>query len=624
MKAGDEKLGSVFDGKVRYKIPIFQRPYVWKEEANWIPLWDDLAQAVSLVEAEGLGGEYDEQPREHFLGALVTQARSPVPRRVPTRQVIDGQQRLTTLQVFLASAFRVAAELGATSAASAFESLVRNKVADDTEYPQDRFKLVPLPTDRAAFEWAVRGPGDVRTPPSPHHLLVQAAQWFDETVRAWALEAELPTDRLDLLHFVVTERIKVVSVFLDSRDDPQVIFEALNYKGVPLDAADLVKNLLFQRLTLQGEGRLEQDLHESSWKPLDARNWREKVTTGRIARARVDTLLAYWLSSRRGELVSVEHLYAEFKVWLTGSPQPRAAEVITDLRRWADTMDELLARPMTDSVRQVIDRLEATNTTTPWPIVLSLFATEGVPDEQAVLGTEALDSFLMRRAICRLTPKDYNRLFGAVLRALKTADPRRAGQVVVDELAHQTADSRSWPTDGEFVEALMKDDLYNKVSRARLRALLTGIDTALATSRAEPGAPQKAKSNLTIEHVLPQAWRTHWPLPTEIDMDPEVAAAKRDIHVNQLGNLTLATGPLNSEMRHSAWLLKRRALQSHSLVRLTTASILSLPAGINSFTPEEWSSQWDETRIALRGLWLARVALIRWPRPMPAEDPRLT
>ena len=60
----------------------------------------------------------------------------------------------------------------------------------------------------------------------------------------WVGAGEDGPARLDNVHFALLERIKVVSVFLDTRDDPQVIFEALNYKGVPLDATDLVKNLL--------------------------------------------------------------------------------------------------------------------------------------------------------------------------------------------------------------------------------------------------------------------------------------------------------------------------------------------------------------------------------------------
>src|SRR5689334_21089333 len=73
MKAGDELLGHVFNQDRRYEIPIFQRPYVWNEDDNWVPLWQDIRKAA---EATGGGGE---SPQEHFLGAFVTQHRPPQP-----------------------------------------------------------------------------------------------------------------------------------------------------------------------------------------------------------------------------------------------------------------------------------------------------------------------------------------------------------------------------------------------------------------------------------------------------------------------------------------------------------------------------------------------------------------
>lgn len=621
MEARDVTLGDVFDTKVRYEIPIFQRPYVWDEERNWTSLWNDLRHAAELAESTRADSDDGLPPRELFLGALVTQSRPPVPKRTPTHQVIDGQQRMTTLQVFLAAAHRVAHELDADDAALSFETLVRNRVPKDSEFPGDQYKVWPLPADRIAFEWAVRLAPDGRPAPDAAHRIVRAAKWFEDAVRAWALEADDSTERLDMLHFALTERVKVVAVFLDQRDDPQVIFEALNDKGERLAAADLVKNLLFQRLAAQGDRALEHDLHERHWKPLDQAGWRTDVTTGRITRARVDTLLAYWLSAQVADLVSVEHLYADFKAWLsTARPTPRAADVIVDVRRWADTMDELLARPMTDPVRQVLDRIEATNTTTPWPILLFLHASDGVPRVQQEIGAAALDSYLMRRAMCRMTGKDYNRLFGGLLRVLRATDPAIAGEVLRDELARQSAEARRWPTDSEFVTALWSDDVYNTVHRSRLRSLLVGLDTALITARGERVDPlQATRTSLTIEHILPQQWEKHWPLPD--GEDPVEAAAKRTRHVHQLGNLTLTTSALNSGMRNDPWVKKRPTLQKHSLLRLTTASVLTVPTTpASAWAGPRWEDDWDESRIAWRSMWLINLALRTWTRPEPAES----
>ena len=96
MHAEDRTLGVVFETTVRLLVPLFQRPYVWKEENNWEPLWDSV-RTVADRRAAG------DTIRPHFLGAIVLEQLKTETGEVDARQVIDGQQRLTTLQVMLAA-----------------------------------------------------------------------------------------------------------------------------------------------------------------------------------------------------------------------------------------------------------------------------------------------------------------------------------------------------------------------------------------------------------------------------------------------------------------------------------------------------------------------------------------
>jgi uncharacterized protein with ParB-like and HNH nuclease domain len=99
MKANAAPLLAVFEQKLRLEIPLFQRQYVWNCEQQWQPLWEDIARKF----AEYLEGRKDTPV--HFLGAMVLDQKQTPTAHVAKRQVIDGQQRLTTLQLFLA-AFR--------------------------------------------------------------------------------------------------------------------------------------------------------------------------------------------------------------------------------------------------------------------------------------------------------------------------------------------------------------------------------------------------------------------------------------------------------------------------------------------------------------------------------------
>lgn len=88
---------AVFQDKQRLEVPLFQRQYVWNRDQQWEPLWEDIARKF----LDRLDGK-SEGP-VHFLGAMVLDQQMTPIGHVARRQVIDGQQRLTTLQIFLAA-----------------------------------------------------------------------------------------------------------------------------------------------------------------------------------------------------------------------------------------------------------------------------------------------------------------------------------------------------------------------------------------------------------------------------------------------------------------------------------------------------------------------------------------
>src|SRR5215213_9425858 len=112
MKADALNPRNLFDGNVHYEIPVFQRPYVWDEENQWAPLWDDIRRVAEKVIAAGEESEALKQVGGHFLGAVVYESKPPVVGDVTRHLVIDGQQRTTTLQVLIDAVQQVIAERG--------------------------------------------------------------------------------------------------------------------------------------------------------------------------------------------------------------------------------------------------------------------------------------------------------------------------------------------------------------------------------------------------------------------------------------------------------------------------------------------------------------------------------
>src|SRR3954449_8434708 len=144
MDVHKSSLLAIFDAKQRLEVPLFQRQYVWDEEQQWLPLWEDIERKFT----EALEGGKDAP--HHFLGAIVLDQKQTPTGHVVIRQIIDGQQRLTTLQIFLAAYRDFCHERKAGPLASECEKFLFNTgMMADADV--DRFKVWPTQLDRHQF-----------------------------------------------------------------------------------------------------------------------------------------------------------------------------------------------------------------------------------------------------------------------------------------------------------------------------------------------------------------------------------------------------------------------------------------------------------------------------------------
>ncbi|NKX93210.1 DUF262 domain-containing protein [Sanguibacter hominis ATCC BAA-789] len=611
MKADTVQLVHIFGTDRRHVVPIFQRPYVWEEGRNWAPLWDDVRSAAEEVEAEqaGVVTDVNKVSRTHFLGALVLERMPVSPGRIVAMSVIDGQQRLTTLQVLIAACRGAAKANGATNAEALLNMLLNNtEQLIHPEHPYERYKVWPSRPDRDAFR-------DAFVPKMPprsggEHGLVEARRFFDGEVQDWLSEVSAVGQRLDALVIAIRERLGLVEIQLEEQDDAQIIFETLNDRGTRLQAADLVKNTLFRLAEMEGSD--VDALYEKYWRPFEVQRWREEVTTGRIRRARLDLLLSYWLSINTGSEVPVERLFTDFRIWLRKTSLS-AADILADLAhhgRAMQSMENLQPTHPTGRLLQVLDLL---TTSTPIPVLLHLYARAGVADAQRERAATAVESFIIRRMVCGLTTKDYNRLFLTLLQNLRVAEDSNVGDRLVELLTDQTAASRYWPDDAEFLQALMRDSIYRTLRGPRLRVVLGGVETELRREKSEAHFVPAQVAKLSIEHLIPQKWSQYYPLPT--DRPIEDAELRRQRAIHSLGNLTLTTTKLNSAISNGSWPTKRRELTKHAVLLVTAGSVLQAPDGLQGDLARTWGDTWDEDRIALRTAYLAKTACDAWRGP---------
>lgn len=593
-----QTLRDLFVDRVQYSVPLYQRAYVWNEEDHWNPLWEDVKQT-----AERHGSD-PEGKASHFLGAIVIELTSDAPGRVRSYTVIDGQQRLTTLQLLLV-AFRKVAESHDHWSADEVGSLIENTGRWATG--DLRFKVLPGRHDRDAFRIVMddRHPSNTEDRPP----ILEGIDFFSTSIDEWVGSAQSPTaaaDRLDILYDALDGLLQLVSIQLDGSSDAQVVFETLNSRGADLTSLDLAKNALLHKA--QREGADVARLHDGYWEPAlgDSDYWLQQVRQGRYIRERSDIFLMHWLTMKLGAVPRGQHLFADFRNRILRQDSPPLAqqlipEICTDAKVFRTFDDFDLSSPEGLFFR----RLEQMDTTTLLPIALLLFRTAELTRSRRLRSLACLESWLVRRMLLGANTRHYNRLLGRLLSKLN-AEPslESADSVILGELRRFDNPTDQWPDDGEVRKRLEESPLYGSINQKRICMLLEACERHYAIKGG--GEMLTLDATLTVEHALPQDWRRNWPLPTN-DEDPEISAQEREARIHRLGNLTLLTQRLNSAVSNADWKTKRRELKNRSqlLVNQTLCD----------------HETWNEEMIDRRGADLATRILEVWPGPRsPAWD----
>jgi hypothetical protein len=588
----------LFNGRIQFLLPVYQRAYVWNEEQNWAVLWEDIADTVDRYLADP-----DAHVRHrHFLGPIVLDQQHFEPGGVDPRLVIDGQQRLTTLQVVLAAAAAVARDHGAEDVADELAELTANR--GRTASGNLRFKVWPSRRDRTDFVKAIEN-GSA----ADGDGILGASGFFKEKIEDWVTDegeadAEAQMKRIQALQICLDSLLYVVSINLDESDNAQIIFETLNARGTGLGALDLVKNATF--LQAERENAPAETLHDDYWEPTFEADdyWMEDVRQGREKRARADWFLMHWLAMELGVVVRADKLFDTFRKDILHRPgAPAMDELVPRLCEDAKIMRSFDDFEPGSPEELFFTRMEAMDTTTMLPIALFLFRSEALEPDRRRRALWALESWLVRRGILRLTAKNYNRTLTSLLKAIKD-DVVQADEAVVRELRSSQANTAVWPSDDQVRERLENGEMYGYVGQRRVRMLLEACELVVR----DPAKTEviALPSGLSIEHALPQSWEEHWPLPAGDDV--EALRAEREAHVNRLGNLTLVTQPLNSSLSNAAWL--KTATSRHSKRdELAKRSVLL----INQHLCQH--DEWTETLIDERGKRLTEHILRTWPGP---------
>ena len=601
MDAKPRSLKDIFDAQCRYMVPLFQRPYVWNQQDQWEPLWEDISNlAERYYRADAF--------RPHFMGAVVLEQLNTATGTLDLRQIIDGQQRLTTLQMVIEAACDVCESLGVIGSNHVrdLRRLTRNDPRDGN--PDETFKVWPTNVDREHFRlvMSAHSPEEVRNHYNGQisgevgYAIANGYFFFYDKIKEWlGTDQEIIKKKLDALQNALYRGLLVVVIDLDEKDDAQMIFETLNARGTPLLASDLVKNYLLHRA--EDRGYDLDKLYDEHWLFFDSSTfWRQKIQTGRLLRPHIELFMQNYITLLTKDEVLVTNIFNTFRQYVKTHPEVDPIKYLKDLHRYGLIYQHFYNTSPETREGLFFKRIQTMDNSTVYPLLMIVYDKLAKPEHEtqrlAILSD--LESYLVRRMVCELGTKNYNNIFLDAVKKFIDCSPEQLARLIREYLQTLTIDISRWPDDEEFLGAWSSCEVYRRFKpQSRLRMILEALELQRRSSaKTEDMALPKKK--MSIEHILPRGWTDeNWPLVG----DSEEVKEFRNHILHTLGNLTLVTGSLNSSLSNDPWVKKVVTLQNYSVL-LLNVDLKSKP-------------KWNEEAIQKRSKDLFDLAKIVWPYP---------
>ncbi len=513
MEASPTRVIQYFNGEKQNLIPLFQRPYTWKQ-SNWQSLWDDLMVQYDLGDSG-----------THFMGAIVSIPATSTPVGVNKHLIIDGQQRLTTISIILCALRDCLEEKAATRIQEVY---LKNPHCE----LEDTLKFVPTQVDRdiyrsIALDWKV---------PTVETLMDQAYHYFKNR-----LSKEFDTNGEPVVPvkvLAILERsLQVVMINLGSEDDPYLIFESLNFKGAPLTQADLVRNYILMRFRHSiSTGGEQEVIYDRYWKPLE----------NALGENLTEFLRHYMIKD--GYNINQGGIYTAIKTKLKSIALTKNVEKeVKSIQRFGELYATILCLNPEENkvIHERLENIQSLKITIAYPLLLRLFdayETHQICHMELEKCLGLIESYIIRRTVCKVPTNTLNKLF---IQCIKNF-PETNHASWLHNLMISGSGGRRFPTDIEFDKAFLSSSQYGQIST---RFILCRLEKSFEHKECVD------LSSATIEHILPQSLSPQW----KQDLG-ETAEEIHAILVHTFGNLTL-TG-YNSELGNLPFSEKKAKLEN--------------------------------------------------------------
>jgi len=555
----------VSQARTQFVVPIWQRLYSW-EEKEWKDLWEDLINLYEKLQHGELA--------EHFLGSIVVKTIEEKIGGMTRRVLIDGQQRLMTL-LLLCSLIRDRARAkGRDELAEEIEySFLFNKYAKKAE---DKPKLQPTEPDRRLFYLILKGEFSGEFNNSSQ--LYFAYEFFKDM-----LESE--ADKYDLEKLLdCIRRLKIVTIRLEENDNPNRIFETLNFRGKELVQSDLVRNYFM--MAIKDDLKTYQ-IYKDIWLPMQ-----QGLGSKTLEQMQnLETFLRHYVVMIKHNTIKKNQIYAEIRQKLKYSSEDQVISELKTIRKYSQYYERLLYpnRENDPDISKGINRLNRLKVGVHYPFLLKVyhaFESGKISKDDFCDILKTIESYIVRRFFQRLPTNSLNRLFASLC---ELPEENLANSLKSELASKERWRAQYWPTDEEFQKSFCSFPIYD-ISYEKCRFVLESLEESF-------GHPEEVKfEKLTIEHIMPETLNEDWKKYLGDNWE-----SIHDKYLHTIGNLTLIAGPPNSTIRNKLFHEKKNEWYANSNVCLTKE------------LAKRWD-EWTEIQIQERALSLAKRALKIWPR----------
>ena len=505
------KLVSYMDGAdKRFVIPVYQRNYDWKIE-NCKQLFDDLVKVVK------------KSRMSHFFGSIVS---APIDGKFNEYQIIDGQQRLTTISLLMLAMYNLMND-GVIKASTPnlakriYESyLIDPYLAGDT-----RMKLKPVKNDSEAFKKLF----DLEDEYIHESNLTINYKYFCSRI----IKEEITIDDL----YTAITKLEIINISLSNDDNPQLIFESLNSTGLALSEGDKIRNYI-----LMGLPTKEQNIYyEKYWNKIEI-----------CTNYGVSLFVRDYLSVKQQAIPSMNKVYFVFKAYVEDN-SIETEILLQDLLEYAKRYEILLKGSTNDKeLNACIYRLNRLETTVTRPFfleVLRLNESNNISLDDVKRIFIYTENYLFRRTICDLPTNALNKIFLILNREIHKYEDNDDNYVEKFKYAMLSkTETGRFPRNDEFIENFSTRQVYSMNAKNKLY-ILERIEN-YGTIEDKDVYHHCDEGVYSIEHIMPQHLTPAWVSELGPDYD-EI----HEIWLHRLANLTL-TG-YNSKYSNSSFLDKR-------------------------------------------------------------------